>query len=265
MINDRQMINSRLYPISLKGLTVLSSLSLNEQVILRRKDVSFWPEKADNYSMAKNCIGMLLNLTLSPSKNVQETDKGVFVMLYLSDNMKPTVAMDSIDKKIEGPLGYQSEFLVSQIVQVLSSVASMCPDKSIRFYAYKLIEKFLYFCTDEARVFFLIELIEHCPFPSMNTAAINLLKDQVAYSFKHTETFSMFASPLLVGRFFPLIFQFKQDYITSVEAFWDDFSHIMQVLNFYYFLLQLDRSLNVVSCDDTKRLHFVLHEKKLRF
>ena len=106
----------------------------------------------------------------SPTKHIQETDKGIFAMLYLADNIEATVSMDDVEKEIQGPLGYQSTFPVSQIILVLSSVASMCPDKSIRFYTYKLIEKFLYFCTDETRFFFLTELIERCPFPSMNTA-----------------------------------------------------------------------------------------------
>ena len=50
--------------------------------------------------------------------------------------------------------------------------------------AYKLVERFLGFCDDEARVFFIIELLDRCPFPSMQTAAIGLLKDQIGASYK---------------------------------------------------------------------------------
>jgi hypothetical protein len=48
-----------------------------------------------------------------------------------------------------------------------------------------LIEKFLNFGDDETRVFFLLELLDRCPFPSMKTAAIGLFKDQINQSFNN--------------------------------------------------------------------------------
>jgi hypothetical protein len=48
--------------------------------------------------------------------------------------------------------------------------------------SFKLIQRFLDFGDDETKVFFLYELIEACPYPSMNTAAIGLLKTYIGYA-----------------------------------------------------------------------------------
>lgn len=89
--------------------------------------------------------------------------------------------MEDMEKPIDGP---DSVFPASQIIEVISSVASTNADASHRFLSYKLIEKFLNFGDDETRVFFLTELLDRCPFPCMKTASIGLLKDQIDQAFK---------------------------------------------------------------------------------
>lgn len=58
-------------------------------------------------------------------------------------------------------------------------MASTCPDSTIRFVTYKLIEKFINYGNEEVQLFLFEELLVRCPFPSMKVAAIGLLKDHV--------------------------------------------------------------------------------------
>lgn len=113
-----------------------------------------------------------------------QVDKGVFVLLYLSDKINTTVTMQDLEKQVKSP---QGGFQASQLIEIISSVASTHPDPSIRFFSYKLVEKFLNFGDDETRVFLLTELLETCPFHCMKTAAIGLLKDQINQAFAKVE------------------------------------------------------------------------------
>ncbi|KAI9271140.1 hypothetical protein EDC94DRAFT_304857 [Helicostylum pulchrum] len=237
--DDRQMINSRMYPLSYNGIATLITLSFV-------------------FEFAKKYIGILLNLLVRSNEMICQADKGIFTMLYLSDNIETKVTMDDIQKPIQGPCGPELVFPASRIIEVISSVASTCPDASIRFLSYKLIEKFLYFADDETRVFFLIELLDRCPYPTMKTAAIGLLKDQIDGCFNH-KTFSIFTSPLIVKRFFPLIFTSNW----RIETFWDDYSHIMQAINLYFYLLLKDEEKNLTTIwnqeniNEMKKTYFV--------
>ncbi|KAI9356382.1 hypothetical protein BD770DRAFT_106284 [Pilaira anomala] len=259
--DDRQMINSRMYPLSYNGIATLISLSLYDKVlypiVFNTSSIGNFPIDLKPFAFAKQYIGILLNLLVRSNEMVCQADKGIFTLLYLSDNIETKVTMEDMEKLIQGPCGNELLFPAARIIEIISSVAASCPDSSIRFLSYKLIEKILYFGNDETRVFFLIELLDRCPFPTMRTAAIGLLKDQIDKSFNQ-ETFSIFVSPLIVTRFFPLIF--KSDW--HVETFWDDYSYIMQAVNFYFYLLIKDeKNLTTIwnreNINDIKTHYFV--------
>lgn len=176
---------------------------------------------------------------------INHVDKGLFVLLYFSDNIDVRVTMDDIEKDIHGPLGNEFDFPVSRILQIISTVASICPDSSIRFLSYQLTQKFLNFGEEETRIFFLQELLDRCPFPTMKTAAIGLLKDQIDRSF-NSQGMKLFKSPMIIQMFIPVIFQVNPIWFTKPSEFWNDYNHIMQSLNFYYYLLLKDRQYNWV-------------------
>lgn len=179
---------------------------------------------------------------------INHVDKGIFVLLYFSDNINAAINMDDIDKEIRGPLGLESKFPVSRILQIISSVASICPDPSIRFFSYQLLQKFLDFSDDETCAFFLQELLGRCPFPSMRTAAIGLLKDQIDQSFNaNCNNRQLFKSPLVVQVFVPIIFKINSIWLTRPSEFWNDYGHTMQALNLYYYLLLKDEQNNWVK------------------
>ncbi|KAI8071897.1 hypothetical protein BDF21DRAFT_80591 [Thamnidium elegans] len=244
--DDRQMINSRMYPLSYSGIATLIAFSLYDSVlypiIFHTSSISNFSHDLSVFEFAKKYIGILLNLLVRSNDMICQTDKGIFTILYLSDNIQTKVNMDDIQKPIQGPCGSELVFPASRIIEVISSVASTCPDASIRFLSYKLIENFLNFADDETRVFFLIELLDRCPYPTMRTAAIGLLKDQIDRCFNN-KTFSIFTSPLIVKKFFPLIF--KSNW--RIETFWDDYSHIMQAINLYFYLLLKDEEKNLTT------------------
>ena len=49
---------------------------------------------------------------------VPHADKGVFVLLYLSDHMQTKVTVKDLEEYVQGPCGYESEFPASRIIQV---------------------------------------------------------------------------------------------------------------------------------------------------
>jgi hypothetical protein len=66
MENDRQMINARLYPISYDGVAILLCLSLYDKLIyptvFHEASIGLLPDNLDYYRIAKEYIGLLLNL-----------------------------------------------------------------------------------------------------------------------------------------------------------------------------------------------------------
>lgn len=163
----------------------------------------------------------------------------MFVALFISDKIHVNLSMEDIETIIEDPAEIGVGIPVTRIFQVVVSVASTCPDASIRFFAYHLVRKFLAFGNEQVKVFLYQELLDGCPFPSMKTAAIGILKDQIDRSFQDDK--SVFASPLVTDVFFPLIFKVNKDWSQRPSEFWNDYSHVMQALNLYYYLLLKDK------------------------
>lgn len=66
MENDRQMINTRLYPISYNGIAIFLCLSLYDKVVypvvFHETSIGLFPDNLDCYELAKKYTGLLLNL-----------------------------------------------------------------------------------------------------------------------------------------------------------------------------------------------------------
>lgn len=66
MEDDRQMINTRLYPISYNGIATFFCLSLYDKMIyptaFHEASIGLFPDILDCYKLAKKYIGILLNL-----------------------------------------------------------------------------------------------------------------------------------------------------------------------------------------------------------
>ncbi|KAI9486642.1 MAG: hypothetical protein EXX96DRAFT_549881 [Benjaminiella poitrasii] len=250
MENDRQMINARLYPLGYDGVAAFLSLALYDKIMYsdacHLSAIGLFPKDLNDYTLAREYSGILLNLLTRSSERVSQVDKSVFVLLYLSDHIQKHITFDKLEKYIPGPCGGEAKFQVSKIIEILSSAASTCPDGSIRFMLYKLIEQFINFGDDETRVFFIHQLLEQCPFPSMNTATIGLLKDQIGKAFED-KGFSIFKSPYIVQNFFPAIYKFKTEWKSDIDSYWEDYNYIMQALNLYFYILRRDSKMNITT------------------
>ncbi|OAD74772.1 hypothetical protein PHYBLDRAFT_158518 [Phycomyces blakesleeanus NRRL 1555(-)] len=110
-------------------------------------------------------------------------------------------------------------------------------------------------CSDEVRMFAFTELLERCPYPSMKTASIGLFKNQIngAFNSKKDRPPSVFASPVIVDKFFPILFRTSKKWCTEEDTFWDDYSYQMQALNLYLFLLICDKSENRTTVFDQEK------------
>ncbi|KAI8644668.1 hypothetical protein BD408DRAFT_450647 [Parasitella parasitica] len=253
--NDLQMINSTLYPLSYNGIASLLSLSLYDKIIYPQissnPSMGLFDGMNDVYDMAQKYIGIVLNLATRCSEHPCETDKAVFIMLYMADHIKNVVVSPSdLDKMIPGPCGNEASFPVSRIIEIISTVASTCPDPTVRFAACKLIEKFINYGDEKTQLFLFDELLIRCPYPSMKVAAIQLLKDHVCRILEEKKFSSAFASPVVLTEFVPIILQFKEQWAVNQYELWNDYSYIMQAIVFYriLYLKDIQQSLVKTTC-----------------
>jgi hypothetical protein len=189
MVNDRQMINSILYPLSPTGITTLYAISLYAAAVgSGPSEYCLLPTVIENTWIIKK-MGVYLVDLLSTSDSAR-LDKGLFILLYLADDMSDTtLTLDAMDTELKGYTGSGISIPVSRFLEIIATMASSCPDSGVRFYSYQLIQSVLRLSEDDVRVFVLTELLERCPYPSMHTAAIGLLKDQIHQAFeRYTET-----------------------------------------------------------------------------
>ncbi|KAI8072884.1 hypothetical protein BC940DRAFT_291862 [Gongronella butleri] len=120
-------------------------------------------------------------------------------------------------------------------------VIPQCEQPHLRFVGYRLLARCLELSDDQVRLYALTALLE-CPFSTMRTAAIGLLKDQVLRQASGDDN-GIFVTRLVVDRFLPLIYIIPSE----PHAFVEDINHHLQALNFYYFLLQWDKEHNKVK------------------
>jgi len=146
------------------------------------------------------------------------------------------------------------------LYQAISTFASTSPNEYLRFIAFQLLSRFISLCKDDAKIFLLCELLTSCPFETMKSAAIGIVKENIAqglnrvYESKSTDKVSIFASRIIVDTFLPHILRFESPSILVNEKnFSEKHSFIMQGLNFYLFLLMRDEK-NLTGVWDDKQI-----------
>ncbi|KAI8331193.1 hypothetical protein BC941DRAFT_439240 [Chlamydoabsidia padenii] len=203
--------------------------------------------------IGRYCLGMIMNLVKNPQER-SRIDKALLILLYMADNVddgKLKVTRDMLDKEFGGLMDdYDQKMTLTRAFQIMTSITSMVDDPKLRFIGHQLIARFIQLGTDDTRLFILTELVDNCPFPTMHTAAIGLLKDQIDHSFhqlQHTPPYdrSVFCTKLLLDNFFPIIYE-NQVSIDDQDhsGFWDKWSYHMQALNLYYYLIMRDQAEN---------------------
>ncbi|KAI9303226.1 hypothetical protein BJ944DRAFT_106107 [Cunninghamella echinulata] len=244
--------------LSFDGILSVLALSIYDKLLPFAASstctLSLLPMMIDPIWIGKHCIGNIMNLLGNPD-NTGRIDKAMLILLYLSDNVndeKLKIDLDTIEQKFNG-VNNETMITLTTAFQTLTSITSMTNDATLRFLGYQLIDQFIKLSTDETRIFILTELLDNCPFPTMKTASIGLLKNQIFYVHRshlkqHTATKpNIFHSPIIVEKFLPIIFNDKntsfsqQQNEIDQELFWDKFNYHMQALNFYYYLLSWDK------------------------
>ncbi|CAG8551067.1 12739_t:CDS:10 [Funneliformis caledonium] len=194
----------------------------------------------------KNIVSIASKCLSSDAKELEMADKTLLVLLYLTErNEENTISSDHLEAKLSN-----DGTTITHLYQFISVFASTSPDETLRFISFKLLSRLITLCKDDARIFLLRELLTNCPFETMKSAAIEIVKENVAqgldkaYESKSNDksTISVFASRFIIETFFPHILRFESPSILENEKeFSEKYSFIMQGLNFYLFLLMRDK------------------------
>ncbi|KAI8081281.1 uncharacterized protein BX664DRAFT_388292 [Halteromyces radiatus] len=258
------------FPLSYNGIMTMMALSIYDRYMntdLANQDPRryLFPLLIDPVWIGRNCLGMIISLLHNP-QDAGRIDKSLLILLYLADNVDSetlSLSLDILDKELQGPLINGQKMTLVKAFQTLTSMTCMADNANFRFLGHQLLQRFLQLGTDEIRLFVLTELLQNCPFPTMHTAAIGLLKDQVdqALRLKHGNT--MFCSRVILDKFFPIIYQVDNnkdndnDTDKEKEIFWDKYNYHMQALNFYYYLMMADEKENYTCVWDQQQIEWL--------
>ncbi|CAG8628910.1 16712_t:CDS:2, partial [Cetraspora pellucida] len=240
------------YPISPRGvISYLASVIYYKSMALEGSNTlkNVFSESPEN--MFREIIPIISIVFLKHSQENEITDKTLLVLLYLAErNEESTVTMQHLTANLS-----KDEITLGSLFTMISSFASTSSEETLRFNAHQLLSRLIVLCTDDARMFLLQQLLTNSPFEQMKSAAIGILKENVAqrldqaYARKSNDeaATSVFASPYLIEGFFPTILRLKSIIpaeLASTEdqetEFEEKHSFMMHGLNFYLFLLMRD-------------------------
>ncbi|CAB5183295.1 hypothetical protein RIR_jg29983.t2 [Rhizophagus irregularis DAOM 181602=DAOM 197198] len=224
--------------------------------------------KRDDSSAEKSVIPLsseylFRNLTSIASKylssdvnELEMADKTLLVLLYLAErNEENTISSDNLESKLS-----KDGTTIVHLYQAITTFASTSPNEYLRFIAFQLLSRLITLCKDDAKIFLLKELLTSCPFETMKSAAIGIVKDNIAqglnkaYKRKSADKSSIFASRVIVDTFLPHILRFESSSVlVNEKEFSEKHGFIMQGLNFYIFLLMRDEK-NLTGVWDDKQI-----------
>jgi Uncharacterised protein family, YAP/Alf4/glomulin len=141
--------------------------------------------------------------------------------------------------------------VLSPLAEVLPSLASVHPDSSTRFLAFRLLAQLLTFAPSQTRLEILRDLTSESAFPQMRTAAIGLVKEAVLEAIScapSARQSNLFASPLFMRTFSPILFRPSPPSLFSSSLSLADFqdssepSRLAESVALLYILLKRDTS-----------------------
>lgn len=125
------------------------------------------------------CLPILIILTilfLSDVNELEMADKTLLVLLYLAErNEENTISSDNLESKLS-----KDGTTIVHLYQAITTFASTSPNEYLRFIAFQLLSRLITLCKDDAKIFLLKELLTSCPFETMKSAAIGIVKDNIA-------------------------------------------------------------------------------------
>ncbi|CAG8621138.1 11795_t:CDS:10, partial [Ambispora leptoticha] len=195
--------------------------------------------------------------------NTTLSDKILLVLLYFTDRIEEgTIINEYLEKEIG-----DTKITIMDFIQSIASFASTCPNSQQRFIAFRLLSRIIDICSNDVKAIILNELLVNCPFETMKTATIGIIKANIATSLSKVYDVdesksrrpigSIFASSFVVTTFIPKILRFQQSQpellLYDESAFVEKYSYIMQGLNFYYLLLSKDEK-NLTTVWDASQI-----------
>ncbi|KAM3578888.1 hypothetical protein VKS41_008681 [Umbelopsis sp. WA50703] len=153
----------------------------------------------------------------------------------------------SLSKNFEGSEVSNQWFFT---FQAIAATATMSSISSYRFLCYQLLTEILNRFTDESSAWMILELLENDP--PMRPAAIGFVKQKIDDSLKklqkNPDFHSIYLSHLIAKEFFPNIFTYdKEYYLNQEKEFWHTSSLTMQAINFYYYILIIDKNFSLLN------------------
>jgi hypothetical protein len=119
---------------------------------------------------------MILMIFLSDINELEMADKTLLVLLYLAErNEESTIFSDNLEAKLS-----KDGTTIVHLYQAITTFASTSPNEYLRFIAFQLLSRLITLCKDDAKIFLLCELLTSCPFETMKSAAIGIVKDNIA-------------------------------------------------------------------------------------
>ncbi|CAJ0639550.1 6929_t:CDS:10, partial [Entrophospora sp. SA101] len=261
--DDNEGFSTKNFPISKEGtILYLASIILyqfmpldddNDKNKPKKKEIPIAPE----WLFKKICPLIISSLTSDENKSGM-ADKILLILIYLSERNEEN--MFTIGH-LEAKLAKDGSNLF-MVFQSVVSFASTSPNESLRFIAHQLIISLIGLCKEDAKMYLLNELLVNCPFESMKSAAIWMIKEIVAKNLdkaynkenisrdeNEKEFYSIFSSKLLVEGFFQNIFFFKFNDLENESDFFDK-----QLILSVSVLVQLNAVSNEVSSNQITSL-----------
>ncbi|CAB4445915.1 unnamed protein product [Rhizophagus irregularis] len=204
----------------------------------------------------RNLTSIASKYLSSDVNELEMADKTLLVLLYLAErNEENTISSDNLESKLS-----KDGTTIVHLYQAITTFASTSPNEYLRFIAFQLLSRLITLCKDDAKIFLLKELLTSCPFETMKSAAIGIVKDNIAqglnkaYKRKSADKSSIFASRVIVDTFLPHILRFESSSVlVNEKEFSEKHGFIMQGLNFYIFLLMRDEK-NLTGVWDDKQI-----------
>ena len=111
-------------------------------------------------------------------------DKTLLVLLYLTErNEENTISSNHLEAKLS-----KDGTTILHLYQAITTFASTSPNESLRFIAFQLLSRLIALCKDDVKIILLNELLINCPFESMKSAAIGIVKENVAQGLSKAES-----------------------------------------------------------------------------
>ncbi|CAG8544043.1 23139_t:CDS:10, partial [Rhizophagus irregularis] len=205
----------------------------------------------------RNLTSIASKYLSSDVNELEMADKTLLVLLYLAErNEENTISSDNLESKLS-----KDGTTIVHLYQAITTFASTSPNEYLRFIAFQLLSRLITLCKDDAKIFLLKELLTSCPFETMKSAAIGIVKDNIAQGLNKAYKRKSADKVIIVDTFLPHILRFESSSVlVNEKEFSEKHGFIMQGLNFYIFLLMRDEK-NLQISETNKEYIVPIKEK----